>query len=112
MSVAEVIIAVTNLQCTSKLPERAVIGIFDVISRTFPEGVAMLPSYYKLKQMMPAMGSFTMSSVDVCINGCAVLGPSVTDPAKRMLDDVCPRCKAPRYSMRRPQKVSVCIIDA
>jgi hypothetical protein len=104
MTVTELIVAVMNLQCTSKLPQSAVLGIFDLLRQLCPDGHA-LPTYYQMQKAMPSLGLFTMNSVDVCINGCTIFGPSITVAKQRPLDERCPHCHSTRYEMKRPRKV-------
>jgi len=104
MTITELIVAVMNLQCTSKLPQTAVLAIFDLLRKLCPDG-HLLPTYHRMKKDMPALGSFTMGSHDVCINGCTVFGPSILALQQRLPDDRCSRCHAKRYEMSRPRKV-------
>jgi len=110
MTVSELIVAVMNLQCTSKLPQSAVLAIFDLLRQLCPDG-HLLPTYYHMKKAMPSLGLFVMGSVDVCINGCVIFGPSIVLQKNRPIEECCPRCSANRYEMARPRKVHFsCII--
>lgn len=104
MTVTELIVAVMNLQCTSKLPQSAVLAIFDLLRQLCPDG-HLLPTYYHMKKAMPSLGLFVMSSVDVCINGCAIFGPSIALQKNRTTEERCPHCGTNRYEMARPRKV-------